>query len=423
MGDCKRIRKHLWLALALPLAGTGCVREGMTSGETPPKTPPPTTTAAAPDAAAPAATADVEPPGPGPNTMHMPSCPSGRFCTTAKQAKQLAAAGSPLEEGCAHDLRDAPTPRPEGVPAAGPLSVSFDDAMTRQKRAENSPADACCYHWVMPCPGGRPLFEGDAARVAPLRAGAEWARGAISTPAAMRATQSARARALPAPLRARVAEAWLADALAEHASIAAFARATAELMAVGAPPDLLTAHVHAAADEVRHAERCFALAARYAGSPSAPGPLPAAMPRGSGLTGLARDTFLEGCVGETIASLSVARALAGCLDAEVAAVLRGIGDDEERHAALAWRTLSWTLAEGGAPVAESLRRTWHELRAKDAAAAVVTPDTAEDSSMLAAHGRLDRSAERRVRADALESIIAPTLMAVLAQAPRVTSAG
>jgi len=33
-----------------------------------------------------------------------------------------------------------------------------------------------------------------------------------------------------------------------------------------------------------------------------------------------------------------------------------IGDDEERHAALSWRTLSWTLAEGGAPVAPARLR-------------------------------------------------------------------
>jgi hypothetical protein len=250
----------------------------------------------------------------------------------------------------------------------------------------------------------RPFLVGASLRTATARARADWAPKTLPA-----------ARIDPAT-RARLAQAWLADALEEHASIAAFARFTMLLLSVGAPPDFVVQSQRASIDEVRHAERCFALAARYAGSPSAPGPLPLCAPREGGLARLARDTFLEGCVGETVASLSVARALAGCLDAEVCAVLRGIGDDEERHAALAWRTLSWTLAEGGPSVAESLRQAWQELRDAERAAPVVVADSAEDAAMLAAHGRLDRAAERRVRVDALESIVAPTLTAIMAQA-------
>ena len=52
-------------------------------------------------------------------------------------------------------------------------------------------------------------------------------------------------------LRSAVADAWVRDALAEHASVASFARCMLELMSVGAPPQLLSAAALAANDEVR----------------------------------------------------------------------------------------------------------------------------------------------------------------------------
>ena len=57
--------------------------------------------------------------------------------------------------------------------------------------------------------------------------------------------------ALSSEVRTKLAECWAQDALAEHASIASFARFTLQLMAVGAPPQLLADTQRAAADEVR----------------------------------------------------------------------------------------------------------------------------------------------------------------------------
>jgi hypothetical protein len=51
--------------------------------------------------------------------------------------------------------------------------------------------------------------------------------------------------------RAELAAQWAADGAAEHASIASFARATLQLMALGAPAGLLADTQRAAADEVR----------------------------------------------------------------------------------------------------------------------------------------------------------------------------
>ncbi len=63
------------------------------------------------------------------------------------------------------------------------------------------------------------------------------------------------------PERAALGAAWLRNALMEHASVAALARFTLELLAVGAPADLIRDSNAAASDETRHAELCFALAA------------------------------------------------------------------------------------------------------------------------------------------------------------------
>src|SRR5688572_7194849 len=52
--------------------------------------------------------------------------------------------------------------------------------------------------------------------------------------------------------RAKLAELWIDDARAEHASVAAFSKLTLELLALGAPPNLVARASHAATQEVEH---------------------------------------------------------------------------------------------------------------------------------------------------------------------------
>ena len=81
---------------------------------------------------------------------------------------------------------------------------------------------------------GRPLLDDGRAHVAPTREGGAWPRQGTSP-----------APAIAEDLRAALAQGWLDDALLEHASVASFARATLELMALGAPPELLTEELRA----------------------------------------------------------------------------------------------------------------------------------------------------------------------------------
>jgi len=112
-----------------------------------------------------------------------------------------------------------------------------------------------------------------------------------------------------------------------------------------------------------------------------------------------------------------------CKDASVSAVLEQIVDDESRHAALAWRTITWLLEVSGerrgeleAALIEQAKGMWQ------AAEADPLPDPDPFQRELAMLGRLDRRAEQVARRDAWAELIVPTLDACLgrtASQPRI----
>src|SRR5262249_31111890 len=128
---------------------------------------------------------------------------------------------------------------------------------------------------------------------------------------------------LSSEARAALADAWLKDALGEHASIASFARVSLELMAVGAPSDLIAAAHRAAVDETRHARLCFALASAYAGRALAPSAFPfsGSVVVDGDLASVAARAVAEGCVGETLAAIQASEQLAVATDPAVRAAL------------------------------------------------------------------------------------------------------
>jgi hypothetical protein len=149
--------------------------------------------------------------------------------------------------------------------------------------------------------------------------------------------------------RAMLAAAWEADARTEHASIAAFARLSLDLMAAGAPPHLVEASLRAALDEVRHAKGAYSLASAYAGHPQGPGLLPEVATAPGGLSRLATETLIDGCLGEGLAAACAREAAAEASDPAVKAHLSAVARDESRHAELAWDVLAFCLTHGGAP--------------------------------------------------------------------------
>lgn len=330
-------------------------------------------------------------------------CSETEWTTTPLVAEAYAGKNAPTVLGCPASLADPDVERADAASAGRPPPPPWGtrdllEGPTSKLRAKGEAG--CVYKTVSCCPGGRPLYaEGErTAVVASKREGARWTRKALA-PLGLE---------LAPVLRAAVANAWLDDALAEHASVASFARATLELVAVGAPPALLAAHQRAGLQEVRHAERCFALARAYGERAIDPGPVAIPMPRAGGLVRLACDTFVEGCVAETIGALLAARALEACTVAEPRAALERIAADEAAHAALAWRTLAWALAEGGEAVALAVLESARVLRKEEEAAAGESAPSL-DLGELHAHGRLGDGDVRATTREAWRTLIDPLL--------------
>ena len=278
----------------------------------------------------------------------------------------------------------------------------FSAKATRAERTENP--DACCYvHFHGMVVPGRPLRDGESG--VPVVAGEELRSDWLTRIAPIDVS------ALASRDRVTIARGWRYDASLEHASVASFAAFALDLMALGAPADLV-ARAHAAAlDEIRHASLCFAIAAAYDGDARGPGALPIPRRRGPPtFASLVRDTLVDGCFGETVAALDAYAACTRATEPTVRAALEEIARDEERHAELAFAALSWLLTEGGEAARASLE---HALAAIEVGPSLHDAATAA-TRVLAAHGRSGRAAHHRSRVLALSSIVEPCVIARLA---------
>jgi hypothetical protein len=131
---------------------------------------------------------------------------------------------------------------------------------------------------------------------------------------------------------------WLETAARlEAGSVDAFVRLSRELLAAGAPRELVEGARRAAADEVRHARDVAALA----GGPP---------PDGGGygrfelraLDEVALENAVEGCVRETFGALVAMYQAEAAEDPRVRETFRTIAREETAHAALAWEIDAWS---------------------------------------------------------------------------------
>ncbi|MFT3768917.1 MAG: ferritin-like domain-containing protein [Minicystis sp.] len=257
------------------------------------------------------------------------------------------------------------------------------------------------------CSVGRPFLVAGAPRLA-----APAARGDWHAPGS-----SPRPDHLDPAVRAALAARWTEVGLMEHASIAAFARFALQLLALGAPPDLLRDTQAAMADETRHAEVCFALASAYAGRAVGPGPL--AMDRA--LESIdARSTLItaihEGCVGETIAAVEAAEMAARAEDPVVRAALSAIAEDETRHAELAFRFVRWAITRTPA-LAAVARAAFADALGE---APMVSHADTDHEAALIAHGIPGNKLRQEIRRQALQNVVGPCARALLAEEPSHT---
>lgn len=317
----------------------------------------------------------------------------------ARRLLQIAAAASPLAgcSGLGDDCGDpigapfqvcfaAATVRADagtdagaasaGCPSADQADTDIRSAIIAQgehpslsafevKDGPTSVDGTCCYtvQETVNC-FGRPFLVDGQAIAAEVRRGED---GWLDT------SLRARLDGLGAEARATLAAAWTKDGRFEHASVASFNRFAFELLAAGAPAELIELAFAAALDEVRHARLCLGLASAYAGEPIAIGPFPFAgrVEVTDDLADIAARAVREGCIDETLAALEAEERLSRSDDPAVRGVLAIIAEDEARHAELAWRTVAWAVRTGGERVRQAVALAFASVDVSSSAMAEV----------------------------------------------------
>lgn len=330
--------------------------------------------------------------------------------------------GKPEEACYTHEQLEAQWNNPgpwggDSAPDAGPAPWDANGCLPAENvqdgccnKAVSGPiksGSTCCYvHCTGGCCGRPFVVEGEA-RVARVVDRDDWL-ATTGGPAHRLSVES-----LPADARARLGKAWANDAAMEHASVAAFARFTLELLAVGAPPEILLDAQDATRDEIEHARVCFTMASRYLGKPVGPDALDTSGTGGlRSLAEIAAATVKEGCIGETLSAALAEERARGAAHPYTRSVLDRIADDEARHAELAWRFVGWAIAVGGETVRGAVARAIDETFARppvafDAALAAL------DVDVVRAHGLLDEKTARERVAKALHEIVAPCAAATV----------
>ncbi len=238
---------------------------------------------------------------------------------------------------------------------------------------------------------GRPLRVGGKARTARTRRGERAWDDALEP----------ELEGLDEATRDALASAWTNDARHEHSAIAAFARLACDLLAVGAPPDLIERASRAAADETRHARACFSLASAYAGEPIGPAELPEARApepfrdRDALLISLLETSIVDGAIGEGMAARIATLGAESAVDPVVRDVLTTVAREEAEHAALGTDLVLWARGTLGA-------RADHVITAALARGAIHAADA--DEPALDRHGRPSASAWALARREAVAAL-------------------
>lgn len=149
-------------------------------------------------------------------------------------------------------------------------------------------------------------------------------------------------------------EHWVSSGQHEHASVASFSRASLDILKFAGPPELVSATHQAAMEEVEHAQSAFSLAEVFNLDREKHvdvGQFPFdQVTLASSLAELSGQVFTEGCMGETEAVTKMSFALAHLLpNSPAATVLPTLIEQEAGHAALAWKTLQWSLRSSPSP--------------------------------------------------------------------------
>jgi hypothetical protein len=218
-------------------------------------------------------------------------------------------------------------------------------------------------------------------------------------------------------LRALLGEHWTQAALMEHASIAAFARFSLQLLALGAPAELVGRAAQAMADETEHARACFALATRYTGQNVGPGLLAIqGCLDGADPVAIFSTAVREACIGETLAAMEAQESARQARKPALRATLTRIAEDEERHAELGFRFAAWMLETSEGKLRAQLLSVLEQVVFSELESRAEQPCAeASDRELLSDHGMLAPSTRAALRDRTLREVVVPCAARLLGQ--------
>lgn len=265
-------------------------------------------------------------------------CGHVNFCTTGRPEVTYPSDASALATECGSSVKVPKEALIPGFPES--FNAHFIEYVTKEER-DKGEAEACCYGYQTgPCGKGRPLRDESGFVLADLVPREGWAGVDVGAAAA------------------GLSRAWLPRfeeaARLEHGSVAAFAALSLELLALGAPADLVAAAHTAALDEIRHAQVFCALASALRGAPVGPGPLAVPAARPADVDRLIVETVVDGCVGETLGSL-LFQEIARQAPPALGALFAQVAEEEAQHAELAFRVVRFLVGDDPARLALARR--------------------------------------------------------------------
>ena len=210
--------------------------------------------------------------------------------------------------------------------------------------------------------------------------------------------------------RARLAETWRRRAAAEYLAVSTFSFLAVDLVAAGAPADVLSHAARSQLDEIRHAELAIRMVEIYGGQRIEP---PAGMSRlpydktRPKLHQAVANTLLVSCVSETYATTVLIATRELTTDPVAHAVLTSIYSDEVMHARLGWSYLRYGIEQGGQGVIDAAAEM--VPRALRGVANVVEAErpVGEVTEAVRRHGLMTPAEERVIYARCVREVLVP----------------
>ncbi len=216
------------------------------------------------------------------------------------------------------------------------------------------------------------------------------------------------AHLLTPPERARLAETWRRRSAAEYLAVSTFSVLCIDLVAAGAPADVLSHCVRAQLDEIRHAELAVRMVEIYGGKRIEPVAGMSSLPddpKQPKLHQAVANTILVSCVSETYATTVLTATRDLTTDPVAHAVLTSIYSDEVMHARLGWSYLRWAIERDPDGVREAAAKMVPRALRGNANVIERERPIGEVTEAVRAHGLMTPAEERQIFSECVREVL------------------